>query len=109
MNEAIALAGLARARRPKPAFARAAPWPRSSATRQNNGLWLLSAGRLTPAEQELQAARELAPHDETILYDLARIRLRQGRQAEAGALLTRARELNPANAAVDSLLRQAGG
>jgi len=105
MDEAIALAMLGRDAEAARGFARAAlQAPEHAATRQNYGRWLLREECWDEANQELEAARELAPCDETTQFDLARVRLGQGREEEAVLLLTRARELRPQNRAVVDLL-----
>jgi tetratricopeptide (TPR) repeat protein len=73
--------------------------------RQNYGRLLLDNREVNAAARQLEAARRLLPYDDSILLDLARARLGQGRSAEAESLLTRALELQPANEAVGNLLR----
>jgi protein O-mannosyl-transferase len=65
--------------------------PRNASLRTNLGLALFEAGRLVEAERELRAAIAL-PDALPIAYrDLAVVLLRQGRRAEAAAMLDQAR------------------
>jgi Flp pilus assembly protein TadD len=61
-------------------------------------------GRIGEAVDELDAAHRAAPFEEMVLFDLARVRLKQNRNDEARALLTRALELRPGSQAVSQLL-----
>jgi Tfp pilus assembly protein PilF len=108
MNKGIACAMQGQSGEAGTAFARAVALdPESPQARSNFGRWLISVNRLEAAAVELEAARGLVPYDDRVLYDLARVRLRQGRHEDARGLLSRALELRPDNHAARELLIRA--
>jgi Flp pilus assembly protein TadD len=58
---------------------------------------LVQFQRVDEAANELEAARTFEPHNATVLFELARLRLVQGRNTDAVPLLQRAHELAPDN------------
>lgn len=80
--------------------------PNHAPLRQNFGRFLSLTGADDEAARELEIANRLSPFDESILVDLARVRLRQGRRAEAESLLARALELRPADRTIRGLLEE---
>jgi len=81
--------------------------PEDGLVRQNYARLLFLAGDIDGSDQAFAETRRLRPFDDSVLSDLARVRLRQGRSADALSLLRRALELNPASMEARQLLTEA--
>jgi Tfp pilus assembly protein PilF len=72
-----------------------AAMPSSGALHNNLGALYYTAGRLPEALTELEEANRLSADDPTILLNLGRARLQNGKASEAEPALERAVELRP--------------
>ncbi len=85
-----------------------AVFPQDGALRARAGLLLIGAGFWPEAEQALRRAVELSPDEPKYRVHLARILVRQGRFAEATALLEAAHADAPADAWIAAALARHG-